>query len=175
MNKVTQEQINELMAKAEIKTETVFGKCTLVTVRLENGFVFTASSGCVDAANYDETLGKEICLRKIEDELWKMVVYALQKALYDGTLPADLTPKQRVERELADLRVKYEKLCAFIESVEKTSKSYDPHRDKFVVDENDENFKRAAKRVNLELLYRQREIMREYISILANRLALWND
>ena len=45
----------------------------------------------------------------------------------------------------------------------------------FVVDENDENFKRAAKRVNLELLYRQREIMREDISILANRLALWND
>jgi len=77
-NTVTQEQINEILNRAEINVQTVFDKCTLVTVKLENGFVLTESSACVDKTNYNQEIGKEICLKKIEDKLWEIEGYKLQ-------------------------------------------------------------------------------------------------
>ena len=78
LNTVTQEDIDKLMESAEIDVKTVFEKCTLVTVKLANGFVLTESSACVDKANYDEELGKEICLERIENKLWELEGYKLQ-------------------------------------------------------------------------------------------------
>ena len=77
-NKVTQEEIDELIKNAEIDVKTVFEKCTLVTVKLANGFVITESSACVDKANYDENMGKEICLERIKNKLWELEGYKLQ-------------------------------------------------------------------------------------------------
>ena len=81
---VTQEQIDKLLEEAYIQTDTRFGKCTIVTVRLKNGFILTASSACVDLKNYDEELGKNICLEHIKDRLWELEGYALQKAVNRG-------------------------------------------------------------------------------------------
>ncbi|MGE2643590.1 Gp49 family protein, partial [Escherichia coli] len=74
--KVTPEQIAEIMAKAKIHVKTEFGKCTVVTVQLENGFTMTESSGCVDPANYDVHLGMEICLKRIQQKEWELEGYA---------------------------------------------------------------------------------------------------
>ncbi|MBE7117297.1 hypothetical protein FT641_26980 [Bacillus paranthracis] len=81
--KVTAEQIDAIMKKAKVLVSTEFEKCTVVTVKLPNGFTITESSGCVDIANYDVKLGTEICLKKIRNKVWELEGYALQKRLSD--------------------------------------------------------------------------------------------
>lgn len=83
-NRVTQAQIDKLMRTAEITTETRYDKMTIVTVKLENGFLMTESSACVDPGNYDEKVGKAICLEHIENRLWELEGYCLQKALCEA-------------------------------------------------------------------------------------------
>lgn len=82
-NAMTDKDIKALLDAAEVKVETSFGKCTTVWVKLENGFVLCESSACVDPANYDEALGRELCMKRIEDRLWELEGYALQKALFE--------------------------------------------------------------------------------------------
>jgi len=82
-NTVTQEDIVQLMSDAEASVSTLYGKCTVVCVKLKNGFVLTESSACVDPANYNEELGFNECMKRIEDRLWELEGYALQKKLYE--------------------------------------------------------------------------------------------
>ena len=37
--KITKERIDALLGEADIRTLTLFGKCTVVTAKLKNGFV----------------------------------------------------------------------------------------------------------------------------------------
>lgn len=83
-NTITKPQIDELLEKSEIKVETVYGKVTIVSCKLPNGFVITESSGAVDTANYDEKIGTEICMARIENKLWELEGYALTKQLYES-------------------------------------------------------------------------------------------
>lgn len=82
-NTVTQERIDHLMDTAEFAAHTIFDKCTIVSAELENGFVIVEYSACVDPANYDKDLGVMACKEKIEERLWELEAYALQKALYE--------------------------------------------------------------------------------------------
>jgi hypothetical protein len=84
MNSVTQEQISALIAKSEIKVETVYDKVTVVNCKLPNGFVITEASGAVDPANYDEKIGTEICMDRIINKLWELEGYALAKKIYES-------------------------------------------------------------------------------------------
>jgi hypothetical protein len=82
-NTVTIEQVKENMQDVIVRTLQDFGKpCTYVTVRMKNGFTLRESTTCVDPANYDENIGKEICLKKIEDKIWFLLGYQLQEDLY---------------------------------------------------------------------------------------------
>ncbi|MDF2857681.1 MAG: BMBtpLA 7 [Neobacillus sp.] len=81
-DKVTQEQIDKLINDADIETYTLYEKCTVVTVRLKNGFVLTESSACVSKENYNLEMGKEICIGKIKDKLWELEGYYLQASHY---------------------------------------------------------------------------------------------
>ncbi|MGN0449538.1 MAG: Gp49 family protein [Ruminococcus sp.] len=67
-----------------MKVETVYDKVTVVNCKLPNGFVITVASGAVDPANYDEEIGKEICLSRIENKLWELEGYALAKKIYES-------------------------------------------------------------------------------------------
>lgn len=80
--KVEEKDIDELINNADIDVKTVLDKCTVVTVRLKNGFILTESSACVDSKNYDEEIGEKICLDKIRDKLWLLEGYKLQDKLY---------------------------------------------------------------------------------------------
>jgi hypothetical protein len=75
---ITQTHVDALLAASEILTETKFGKLTVVTVKLPNGFILSESSGCVDPANYSEATGRAICLDKIKDRIWFLEGYRLQ-------------------------------------------------------------------------------------------------
>ena len=82
-NTVTIEQVKENMKDVLVRTLDDFGKpCTYVTVRMKNGFTIRESTTCVDPANYNEEIGKEICLEKIEDKIWFLLGYQLQEDLY---------------------------------------------------------------------------------------------
>lgn len=78
---VTQKEINDLINTAEIKTLTVFEKCTVVIVKLKNGFILTESSACVDPENYSEEVGREICMECITNKLWELEGYKLQNKI----------------------------------------------------------------------------------------------
>lgn len=86
--KVTQKEVDDNMKDVVVRTITDFGKpCTYVTVRMKNGFTLRESTTCVDPANYSEEIGKEICLKHIEDKIWFLLGYALQeKAFKEGKL-----------------------------------------------------------------------------------------
>lgn len=77
--KVTPEEVKENMQDVIVRTLNDFGKpCTYVTVRMKNGFTLRESTTCVDPANYNEEIGKQICLEKIEDKVWFLLGYTLQ-------------------------------------------------------------------------------------------------
>lgn len=76
---VTQDQINNIVAKSEKKVfHRVFDKQCVVVIKLENGFTIVGESACVDPANYDEHIGYEIAIKSIEKRLWELEGYLLQ-------------------------------------------------------------------------------------------------
>ena len=78
---LTQEEIDDIIKESEIITMTMFDKTTIVIAKLPNGFVIVESSSCVSPENYDVTVGKEICMERIENKIWELEGYALQKKL----------------------------------------------------------------------------------------------
>lgn len=80
--KITQDHIDRIMEASEVQVKTIYGKCTVVSIQLPNGFIITESSACVDPANYDMEMGKAICLERIENKIWELEGYVLQNAEY---------------------------------------------------------------------------------------------
>lgn len=80
---VTKAQVAANMQDVCVKTINDLGKpITVVTVKMQNGFILCESSSCVDPANYDVNIGKEICLKKIEDKIWFLLGFLLQEDMY---------------------------------------------------------------------------------------------
>ena len=76
--------ISEAMVEdfiAETWTTTLGDKTTVVRALLRNGFEIVEASSCVSAENYDEDMGREICLRKIKDKVWMLLGFLLQTAV----------------------------------------------------------------------------------------------
>jgi len=89
-NTVTPEQVKENMQDVIVRTLVDFGKpTTYVTIRMKNGFTLRESTTCVDPKNYDEEIGKEICLKRLEDKVWFLLGYQLQEELYIDQLLAE--------------------------------------------------------------------------------------
>lgn len=82
-NTVTPQDIRIILDASDITVETKFGKTTIVTCKLPNGFVLIEDSSCVDPSNYDEAIGKESCMQRIENRLWELEGYALANKLLD--------------------------------------------------------------------------------------------
>lgn len=75
--------IDEIMNNSEFVTCKVFDKCTIVACRLPNGFVIVESSSCVDPDDYDEDIGIENCLSRIENKICELEAYRLHEELLD--------------------------------------------------------------------------------------------
>lgn len=67
----------------EIHVSTLGEKTTLVRCVLVNGFEIIEASACVDPKNYNQDMGKEICMKKIKDKIWSYLGFLLQTA-YKG-------------------------------------------------------------------------------------------
>lgn len=77
-NTITQSDIDNLIGLSQVIATQVFGKCTIISVQLPNGFVMVESSACVDPMNYDKVMGINICMQKIKNRLWELEGYRLQ-------------------------------------------------------------------------------------------------
>lgn len=109
-NSVTIEQVRANMQDVIVRTLQDFEKpCTYVTVRMKNGFTLRESTTCVDPANYDEEIGKQICLEKIEDKIWFLLGYALQ----DKIANTHKDYKERMKVEYNELRTRLLSLDSF--------------------------------------------------------------
>lgn len=84
-NKVSSDDVAEILADAEIVVDKLFDNCTMVACRLDNGFIIVETSACVDPANYDEEIGYNICMERIVDKIYELEGYKLceQRAEYD--------------------------------------------------------------------------------------------
>nr|UVX50064.1 MAG: hypothetical protein [Bacteriophage sp.] len=65
----------------ETWTQTAGDKTTIVRALLRNGFEIVEASSCVSPENYDETMGREICIKKIKDKVWMLLGFLLQTAV----------------------------------------------------------------------------------------------
>lgn len=105
---VTKEDVAENMKDIIVRTEVDFGKpTTYVVARMKNGFTLRESTTCVDPANYDEEIGKKICLERIESKIWYLLGYALQEKLYKENNDELL---KGLEKERAELVERLNKL-----------------------------------------------------------------
>lgn len=80
-NTITQKDIDNIISRSQINVKTVFGKCTVVSVQLPNGFIMVESSACVDPMHYNEPMGMANCIEKIKNRLWELEGYRLQSEL----------------------------------------------------------------------------------------------
>lgn len=80
-NKVSEERIKNIIKSSEINVKTIFDKMTVVTCKLPNGFVLVESSGAIDKKNYDEEIGKQICMDHIESKIWELEGYSLSEKI----------------------------------------------------------------------------------------------
>lgn len=149
-NTVTKEDVARNMKDYVVRTVVEFDKpCTYVTVRMENGFTLRESTTCVDPENYDEEIGKDICLEKIEDKIWFLLGYALQDKLSKQKIT---TAYERLVAEKEALDEKTEKLFAAL---------------------NASGFEDRVGEAQYSLMRQQLAHMQAYSSILRLRIAKW--
>lgn len=92
-NKVTDEQIESIMAGVTYHTYLVPGTTTTICVAiLPSGYTITNGiSSCVDPDNFNEQVGQEYAMQdateKARDALWEMEGYVLMKALSQQPKP----------------------------------------------------------------------------------------
>lgn len=83
-NKITKEQIDEIVKNSTFHIQKVFDKCTVVSMRLPNGFILVESSACVDPKNFDYNLGQQICKEKLIGRIGELEGYRLQSELHSN-------------------------------------------------------------------------------------------
>ena len=159
---VTPEEVAENMKDVLVRTVVEFGKpCTYVTVRMKNGFTLRESTTCVDPANYNEEIGKQICLEKIEDKVWFLLGYALQTeasaknqilaSTRDMMISTDY--KERFKAEYIQLKNRLEGLKRMLDAWDNGTLAFTPTcpRDLYDVQE-------SAMRMYLDVLKRRATI-----------------
>ena len=65
---------------SSIETKTMGEKTTVVRCVLRNGFEIWETSTCVDPRNYNQEIGEQICMERIENKIWELLGFMLQTA-----------------------------------------------------------------------------------------------
>lgn len=89
-NRVTEEDVKRNIQDVLVRTEIEFGKpVTYVTVCMKNGFTIRESTTCVDPSNYNEEIGKQICLERIKNTIYLLLGYELQSRINSGNVVSE--------------------------------------------------------------------------------------
>lgn len=126
---------------------------TLCTLTLNNGYVVTGVSSCIDPTIFNEDIGKKIAYDNAFDTLWALLGYQEKQRWFEET---QLSWSERVQLERDKLLEKLSKLRKLIYNLDGTKTTY--------LDSITEE--------HWELLYKQYSIMEQYVQILNERLSL---
>ena len=77
-NRITQEEIDALADSAVMKVWEPFPGVTCCCFQLPSGFCITEQSACCDPANYDRSIGIDICIEHFKNQLWQLEGYVLK-------------------------------------------------------------------------------------------------
>lgn len=77
-NVVEQSRVQELIDNAKFEQTVLHGQVYVLSCKLPTGYVITESTTCIDIANFDEEVGKEICINKIVDKIWELEGYLVK-------------------------------------------------------------------------------------------------
>jgi hypothetical protein len=75
---ITQAHIETLAGRCTLEFRAMGKKTTVCVATLPNGFEITTSAACVTAANFKESVGRELCIGKLKNKLWELEGYLLQ-------------------------------------------------------------------------------------------------
>ena len=92
-NTITQNNVNSFIK--DVYSTTIGEKTTLVKVTLINGFVLCETSSCVDVKNYNEEIGVQCCMQRIDDKIWHVLGFLLQTAV--GGMKVEAAEKSEVK------------------------------------------------------------------------------
>ena len=98
MNKITQEHIDATIVS---KTFIVLpdGVTTICQLILKNGFSVLGSSACVDPANFNLQMGRDIAFKNAQDKVWQLEGYLLKEEMFKLE-KAHAADKQSADYEL---------------------------------------------------------------------------
>ena len=77
-NTVTQDMVSAMTKDHVESKELPDGKTTLVKCEMATGFVQYETASCVDPKNYDTAVGEKICVKRIEEAVWKFLGFVVQ-------------------------------------------------------------------------------------------------
>ena len=80
-NRVTPEQIKSLLDDAETQEAVFWEKEVVVSYKLSSGFTVLGRGACVDPANFNIEIGRQVARGQAEDQLWQLEGYLLQNKL----------------------------------------------------------------------------------------------
>lgn len=83
--KIPSEKIDDIMEKSEYQEMDCFDCCTVVIMKMPNGFVLVEKAGTIDPAGYDPELGRRICHERLKDRVWELEGY-VQKCRWAESL-----------------------------------------------------------------------------------------
>lgn len=75
MTKISEEEIDFIIAASTEKVWHPFPTITIVAWELPSGYVITDQSGCIDPENYDEELGVRYSREHLKVKLWQLEGY----------------------------------------------------------------------------------------------------
>lgn len=91
-SKITEAMVDRFIA--DTRCRTMGKKSTVALATLRNGFELSESSSCVDVANFNMQLGRQICSRRIKDRVWYLLGFLLQSARNGFTHSVPQSPKE---------------------------------------------------------------------------------
>lgn len=81
-NKVSRADLDaEVAAGTTLYTRIENTNLTHCTIKLDNGFSVTGESACVDPANFNEEVGRQIAFNKAHEKLWPLLGFRLADRL----------------------------------------------------------------------------------------------
>lgn len=75
---VTQVQIDALLDQSETQEHVFWEKELVVSYRLPSGFTIIGRGACVDPANFDIEMGRQVAREMAARKLWELEGYKLQ-------------------------------------------------------------------------------------------------
>jgi hypothetical protein len=78
---ITPLMVSDVLDRSKIDVRKLGVKTTVVTVTLPSGFVIVKSSSCVNPDNYDEEVGKRLCLEEVYAKVYELLGFLLQTAV----------------------------------------------------------------------------------------------